>query len=243
MIFQDRTINTENITLLLLPGFDGTGNLFAAFQASLGDGYPVVVVRYGNEHTLNDYVETVASLLPVNNAVLIAESFSGPVALEVTRRFPSKINRVVLCATFATTPYRILVKLSKLVPEYLFGLKPLQRFLIRQFCLEAGYESTKMEEIFQQIHAVQVGIIKTRLKVLANIDMHPHLPQIAVPVLYLQAMQDKIVGASLSKALINTLPNVSVQRIDGPHLLLQTRPDECAEIIRQFIVHSEIKSS
>jgi pimeloyl-[acyl-carrier protein] methyl ester esterase len=61
------------------------------------------------------------------------------------------------------------------------------------------------------------------------------LRRIDTPVLYLRASRDRIVGARLSGALTSHLPNVSITEIDGPHLLLQTRPRECAAAVLNFI--------
>lgn len=225
----------KKITLVLLPGLDGTGELFTSFLAALGSDYSTVIVRYINEKYFDDYVESVVSLLPVHGAVLIAESFSGPIALEVARRFPHKIDRIVLCATFASSPFRNLARLSGFIPEYFFNLKPLRRFLLQKLCLDSGSEDSGMEDILRVIQAIPACLVKSRLKVLAGIDMYACLSEISAQVLYLQAMQDKLVNVDLGDRLIRSLTNVTVQMIDGPHLLLQTRPEECAERIRKFI--------
>ena len=65
--------------LVLLPGMDGTGELFAPFIAALGSQFPVTIVRYPETQAL-DYagLEAVArALLPVGSPfVLLGESFS-----------------------------------------------------------------------------------------------------------------------------------------------------------------------
>jgi pimeloyl-[acyl-carrier protein] methyl ester esterase len=81
--------------------------------------------------------------------------------------------------------------------------------------------------------------IRSRLQVLRTVDLRPQLGTITVPTLYLCATRDRIVGRHLGQHLIDGLKNVEVKEIDGPHLLLQARPRECAAAIRHFVeVHA-----
>jgi len=77
--------------LVLLPGLDGTGELFAPLLQALGDRCPTSVVRYGAELTFDEYVESAGKALP-DQCVLIAESFSGPFAIALAARHPPKVR-------------------------------------------------------------------------------------------------------------------------------------------------------
>ena len=50
-------MQSEPITLVLLPGIDGSGELFAPFVEALGPQVPVVVVRYPGERALGFVLE------------------------------------------------------------------------------------------------------------------------------------------------------------------------------------------
>jgi pimeloyl-ACP methyl ester carboxylesterase len=65
--------------------------------------------------------------------------------------------------------------------------------------------------------------------------VRPLLRKVETPVLYLRASRDRIVGARLSSALTSQLTGITITEIDGPHLLLQTRPRECAAAISNFV--------
>lgn len=68
-------------TLVLLPGMDGTGELFASLLAQLGGETRSIVVRYPTCEFLNydALTEVVKAQLPDGESfVLLAESFSGP---------------------------------------------------------------------------------------------------------------------------------------------------------------------
>jgi hypothetical protein len=70
---------------ILLPGFDGTGTLFAPFLRALPPGIEPVVVTYPADRnpSADELVGFVLKRLPESEPfVLIAESFSGPIALK-----------------------------------------------------------------------------------------------------------------------------------------------------------------
>ena len=69
--------------LAMLPGLDGTGLLFDPLLAELPVALDPVVVRYPGdpEASLADLVDTAAeSLSGGERWILVAESFSGPIA-------------------------------------------------------------------------------------------------------------------------------------------------------------------
>src|SRR5512147_2728475 len=72
-------------TLLLLPGLDGTGELFAAFVAALRE-HEVRIITYPHDRALGypALEEFVREKLPRDqDYFLLAESFSGPVGISI----------------------------------------------------------------------------------------------------------------------------------------------------------------
>ena len=233
---------TSNVRLICLPGFDGTGELFEPLLSELGRGITPTMVRYSTERSFADYVDSVARALPEQGAVLVAESFSGPIALAVMARHPSRVHRAILCATFAESPFRWLARAARHLPESLFASTHLQRTaVLRYFCLNGASELIEPAE--RVLRSVDRATLRRRLSVLADLDVRPLLAQIAVPILYLRARQDRIVSSALSAALINALPHATVRDIDGPHLLLQSRPSQCAVAIADFLTEPHSKNA
>jgi len=81
-------------------------------------------------------------------------------------------------------------------------------------------------------------LLKHRISVLSRIDVSALLPNIEVPILYLRAMRDQIVSENDAQMIQESLPNVDRVDIDAPHLLLQSRPQQCAELILKHIQSS-----
>ena len=102
--------------------------------------------------------------------------------------------------------------------------------MLRHFCLN-GDDTSLRPSVVSVVSTVPPAIMRARLACLAGVDVSPLLRRVDTPVLYLRATRDRIVSARLSNALTSQLPNVSIAEIDGPHLLLQTRPRACAAAI------------
>jgi len=92
--------------LILLPGLDGTGELFAPFIEALG-GFTTEVVSYPPDRAMS-YAEhetfARAKLPSDEDYVLLAESFSGPVGIAIATATPARLKGLILCATFASNP-------------------------------------------------------------------------------------------------------------------------------------------
>ena len=93
--------------LVLLPGLDGTGDLFAPVVDALGPNVPTQIVRYPLSHA-SDYptCEAVArGALPTDCPyVLLGESFSGPIAVSIAAAAPPGLRGLILCSTFVCNP-------------------------------------------------------------------------------------------------------------------------------------------
>ena len=77
--------------LVLLPGLDGTGKLFAEFLEALDLGSSAQVVPYPPDIPLGyDELETlVRAALPAHGPfIILGESFSGPLAIRIAARPP-----------------------------------------------------------------------------------------------------------------------------------------------------------
>lgn len=104
--------------LVLLPGMDGTGGLFSEFLEALGPGLHPIVVPYPPDQPL-DYSQLesiVRSRLPSDQPfVLLAESFSGPIAISIAASAPRGLLGLVLCCSFARSPRPVFSVLRSIV--------------------------------------------------------------------------------------------------------------------------------
>src|SRR5262245_9060176 len=90
------------LPLVLLQGMDGSGALLTELVECLASFRPVLVISFPNDKplTYDDLTACVVERLPESRFVLLGESFSGPIAIEVAAR-QQRVAGLVLAASFA----------------------------------------------------------------------------------------------------------------------------------------------
>lgn len=223
-------------TLVLLPGMDGTGELFTPFISALGNGCDTIIVTYPSDLPLSyAELETLArQSLPTDRPfVLLGESFSGPIALALTALgLPQQVG-LVLCCTFANNPRPLFSRLGFLVNLLPLGLVPagwLSPWLLGRFSTAVLRTS-----LTRAINQVSPSVMRARLRSVLNVDVSAQLAQINLPTVYLRATDDRVVpnAASMRITLLN--PQVQMTDIKAPHCLLQAAPDEAARRVLEFL--------
>lgn len=116
------------ISLVLLPGLDGTGALFQPLLEHLPKDLKPIVVSYPGSDCLSyhELLPIVLRALPTDAPfVILGESFSGPLALMTAATCPRGLAGVVLCATFVRNPLLLRARwLRHLVRPFAFRLYP-----------------------------------------------------------------------------------------------------------------------
>ncbi len=95
------------MTLVILPGMDGTGLFLDPFILALGTGFDVKVVQYPTSPPLGytELEDFVSAALPREGPFFIlGESFSGPLAVALAAKDSSRLNGLILCASFVRNP-------------------------------------------------------------------------------------------------------------------------------------------
>lgn len=219
-------------TLVLMPGLDGTGKLFAPLIPLLEPHFKLIIVTYPDLDSFNEYIECAQGQLPEEDGFsLVAESFSGPVAMTLMARRPGRFGPSVLSTTFARSPLAALTRMANYVPEQMFSIGALSEFCLDVYDLkDEDFSETQPLplNVMEQLDGV---LLKHRISVLSRIDVSALLPEIETSILYLHGTHDRIVSENDAQLLQAYLPNVNRVDIDAPHLLLQTQPQRSAELI------------
>lgn len=222
---------------LVLPGMDGGAALLAEFCARLGQvgqaNNGAEALPYPRDEVL-DYAALEACVRArlaetAAPTTLIAESFSGPIAIAIAASPPPNLKRVALVATFDHAPAPTF--LAPLVRAAMFR-RPPPAFFIRWKMLGNHASKEDVAAVQDAIRDVDATVLAERLRSLLKVDVQDKAKAIQLPVLSLRGSQDRLVSRPLS--LANSSWHEEV--IDGPHLLLQQCPGECADAIRRFVV-------
>lgn len=214
--------------IIILPGLDGTAQLLDDFCRELV--HDTEVINYPpNIATYTELVALAQKRLPVNeDYILVAESFSGPIAIELAAQKPSGLLGIVFVATFAKRPMA-----TPHVLALVLNLLPVKSRLLTWAAQPILMGRWRNPEFTQKFRTALIDLPKSvlanRVTEVLRIDVTKRLTNLEIPSLYLRPDQDRLVPMSASA------PFPNIQSLDGPHFILQARPEESAKIIRKFL--------
>lgn len=225
------------VQLVMLPGFDGTGRLFTPLKRALPEHIQPLVLSYPNHQPL-DYAALrhwLRPALPDTPYFLLAESFAGPLALDLCAEDPPGLQGLILSTSFACNPR----------PGLSFWLQPALKawgfrttppaWLTKQLLLGGRRDATLLAAVHAALHSVAPAVLRTRLEAILQCQAGAALACCQRPLLYLAARYDRLVGTKVVQQLQEIRPDMSVRTLDGPHLLLQTAPAACAAAISAWL--------
>jgi pimeloyl-ACP methyl ester carboxylesterase len=229
---------SRNLRLLLLPGMDGTGELFAGLLSALPAGAEASPVRYPsrrvapNSELVSIIHREAKRLTP---CVLVAESFSTPLAIQYAAASPENVQAVVLCAGFASNPAGGWLRpMAGLLAPALFHLR-LSNAAIEKFLLGADAPPLLLQQVRRAIASVSAHVLANRLRTALATDVRAQLPAVQAPILYLQASHDRLVRPRSLDEIRQIEPEIEIATVNGPHMILQREPQRCAEEIVRFV--------
>ncbi|MGV3582972.1 MAG: alpha/beta fold hydrolase [Methylophilus sp.] len=226
----------KKISLILLPGLDGTGLMFEPFVAALGNEFDIKVVAYPASQSLGyAELEVIArEALPKEGPyVILGESFSGPIAISLAASASTQLVGLILCCTFVRNPRPIFTHFGPLVDLLPFKLVPLP--VIAHFLFGRFSTDSLRKLLARTLAQVSFSVLRKRLKEVIMVDVSAKLEAVSVPLLYLRAKHDCLVPSNASTIATRLNPHAQVVEIDGPHSLLQAVPTEAAQIVAAFL--------
>jgi pimeloyl-ACP methyl ester carboxylesterase len=227
---------TETL-LVLLPGMDGTGLLFEPLVKALPSEIKPIVVSYPAEIPMSyeQLLPIVIESLPKHEPfILLGESFSGPLAIMAAFQNQSNLKAVILCATFIRNPIPWLPNCFQYVTFTPFFY--LSRYFILAKALVAGYGSPTIMSLLRKAHGmVYPRVMAARARAILGVDVEKALSAIKVPIFFLGGTDDKVSPSKNLREIVRVRQDVQISLIQGPHLILQTKPDEAASLIGKML--------
>jgi sigma-B regulation protein RsbQ len=221
--------------LVLLPGMDGTGELFGPLLDVLPPGIKTTVVRYPDRPgSYADHADVVRRELPKDEpCVILGESFSGPVAVSLATAGITNLRGLILCASFLTCPNRLLRALRPLTP---FATPKLMPGFITRHALLGRFATAELRAAqARALSHVSSRTLTARLRAMADVDVRDAMRACDLPALYLRATEDRVVSARYGAEFMATARRGRLADIEAPHLLLQARPRQAAREIAGFL--------
>ncbi|MGH6815446.1 MAG: alpha/beta fold hydrolase [Hyphomicrobiaceae bacterium] len=224
-------IATENIPMVLLPGMDGTGELLATLVDQLSLRCSVQVISYPATEPLDydDLTAFVEKRTPKEPFVILGESFSGPIAIEIAAREPL-VAGLILASSFARYPMP-----SLFAPiANMFDLRWMPRRIVEAALLgSTGYPELKTR-LGQLLARMPHEIVRARVAEVLRVDKRNRLREITCPMLCLQGRFDWLVRKKCLDEMTSIQPKCQVRWFYASHMLLETHACEAAEAINEF---------
>jgi pimeloyl-ACP methyl ester carboxylesterase len=225
---------------LLLPGFDGSGRLFDPLLAEgkLPFEPRVIALPADAPRGYDDLVVWLERQLPAEPFMLLAESFSGPLAIRIAARHPRLVTRLVLAATFLRAPLKPwLAPFAPLARPALFA-KPPPAFAVR--ALLAGWDAPpSLVDAIRAAMAILPGeVAAARARAALAADEAATFAHVTAPTLWIQAGEDHLLRTGHLDDVRAARADVRVESIPGPHTILQRRPGESTAVIGRFLVEA-----
>lgn len=223
----------QNVSLIMLPGLDGTGLLFKRVLQYLPASIKPIVVNYPSAEKLGyrDLVPLVQKKLPADRPfVILGESFGGPLALLVADQQPVGLRGIILSASFITCPYPLVpAMVGKAVPGFPFRMMaPISKLTGTR----GGYWT---EESHRALSSVAPGVWVHRIREILHINVSAELARVTQPLLYIQGRRDRVVPGFNLKKIVNIRDDVQSVVLDSNHMIMQTMPRDAAMAITDFI--------
>ena len=223
--------------IVLLPGMDGSGELFRGLQAVLPGELETEALWYPADRYLKygELAGTLRGAIPVDEPfVLVAESYGAPLAILIASMEPPNLRGIVLSAGYATSPLRGWRRTVAYDLAPLLAHVSLPAFVARYLLVGEQAPRALVESVTGAVSWLTPRVLSSRVRETMNVDVRTELAQLKAPVLYLQPARDRLVDAACLGEMQAVKPGRTVT-IDSPHLLLQCEAKIAGEAIAKFV--------
>jgi pimeloyl-ACP methyl ester carboxylesterase len=227
------SIRGEGEAVILVPGMNGTGDLFYRQVPRLERSYRVAT------YSLRDDAENVdvlaADLARVvdlaapaeRRAIVVGESFGGAVALTCALAYPERITALVILNSFPYFAPQFQLRLA------IAGLAVLpwgaMSFVRHLTAFRLHSRHTHRAEVRQFVdltaHATRIGYV-SRLKLLTRYDVRDRLREIRIPTLFLASELDHLVpSVAQARYMADRVPSSVMRILEGHGHICLIAPD------------------
>jgi pimeloyl-[acyl-carrier protein] methyl ester esterase len=220
----------------------GTGELFSEFIHALRDAMPgigtIESLNFPTDenHSYQQLLVTLQKSVPATEPfILLAESFSTPLAIQFAARQPQNLRGLILCTGFGSSPAKGWRRLAGLFLAPILFRLPLPGAAVSFWLAGPGAPPSLLHAVRAAISSVRPKVLSARLRAVLCCDVRHELSRIEVPILLLQASRDRLVPASSAEEMLLIRPDATLKTLEGPHLLLQREPHKAAAAVRDFI--------
>jgi len=166
--------------------------------------------------------------------VILGESFSGPIAIEISSHVPRAVG-LILVSTFIRHP----------IPSVVAPLTNLfNHTWVPSGLVAAGLlGSTGTDDLKSRLRAILAKLppatIRARALAVCHVDKRAALAKVTCPLLYLHGRNDRFIGRRHIREITAIRPDCEIHQLPAPHMLLESHPFQSAELIERFCRQAE----
>lgn len=200
--------------------------------------------------TLEGWSDALLPELP-DDAVVCGWSLGGLVALDLARRYPRKVARLVLIGTSpcfvaraettgAPWPHGLAAStVAGFIDDFAHDpAATLRRFVALQALGDARRRtvSNALNAALANVEQCAPALLRTGLELLAHTDQRPALANVRQPVQLIHGAGDALMPVAAAEWLAGRLPDARLTRFDDcGHAPFLSRPEDCAALIEDVV--------
>ena len=224
--------------LILLPGMLSTTRVWDAVIPLLDPALQVAGMRIDRDDSIGGMAESVLAQAPQRFS-LAGHSLGGIVALEIARRAPHRLERLVLLNCSARGPSPVQSDdWSALAERTAAGA--FDEVIAEQARITLGpaAEHDAIAGWIDDARAVGPdGLLRQLAAQLSRPDSRPSLSAIPVPALVISSAEDLVCPPELQVELAGGLASAGLERVEGSgHLSLLDSAGPIADLINEFLI-------
>lgn len=229
--------------VVLVPGMDGTGDLFYRQVPLLARRHRVATYALRENAAMDDLVadlaDAIRSAAPERRATVIGESFGGAVALSFALAHPSIVDRLVILNSFPRflpqRRLRLAIGLLGALPFPWRVMSVVRR--LTAFRLHSRHTHAREMRRFFELTArtTRRGYLQ-RLRVLRHYDVRERLCEIQAPTLFLASDRDHLVpSVEQARYMAERVPHATLRVLRGHGHICLIAPDlDLAQILGEW---------
>lgn len=226
----------QPMTLVLLPGLDGTDVFYRPLLAALPACVRPLVIQFpcsgpSDYEGLLHQVRAASAELP--EYYLLGSSFSGPLAVMLAAAEPERVRGLILSATFLRSPRPRLRRLRfATIGPVVWALRLARRIPL---WLSRPRHDAHRQAKAETWSRVSAACLAERARAALGVDVREALRRYRRPVLCVAFAEDTVVPRANAEEIAREAPQAKLVTLPGGHLAMSIDARPLAQAIGHFL--------
>lgn len=220
--------------VVLLPGLHGSTALFETFAAhapAWGRCRPIALPLEGDQ-SFEGLAHALAPSICAGEGpvVLVAESFSTPIAARLSQLAADRVVLLVLCNPLFAVPFRVPARAAAW-----FARSALCPARLVAFAMAAG-DATLGAAVAREMRALPRVVLERRLDTVFRATERDIVDHAAARLLVITGARDRLIAPRTARRIGPSLPNGALVELDAAHLVIQAEPGRVWDAITSTVL-------